>query len=51
MRSIFITGATGFVGNKLALRLAEEGNQVHALVRSPKKAELLEHPNIRTFHR
>jgi nucleoside-diphosphate-sugar epimerase len=30
---IFLTGASGFIGNRLALKLAAEGNQVHALVR------------------
>ena len=43
---IFITGATGYIGNNLALRLANEGNTVHALVRSANKASLLSHPNI-----
>ena len=46
---IFITGATGYIGNLLALRLADEGNQVHALVRNPLKAANLRHPNIELF--
>ncbi|QCR23805.1 SDR family oxidoreductase [Pontibacter sp. SGAir0037] len=42
----FITGATGYIGQRLALLLAEAGHTVNALVRSPEKAQHLEHPNI-----
>lgn len=35
---ILITGATGFVGRALALRLQREGHRVRALVRSPQRA-------------
>ena len=42
----FITGATGFIGVNLAYRLAESGNLVRALVRSKKKAALLQHEHI-----
>lgn len=49
MRKIFITGATGFIGSKLALHLAEQGHTVHALVRSLEKAKKLEHKNICIF--
>jgi NAD+-dependent farnesol dehydrogenase len=42
----FLTGATGYIGQRLALRLAEDGHQVRALVRSPEKARLIQHPNI-----
>ncbi|MFN6946442.1 MAG: SDR family NAD(P)-dependent oxidoreductase [Cytophagaceae bacterium] len=44
--NIFITGATGYIGELLAIRLANEGHSVHALVRSVQKAEKLKHPNI-----
>ncbi|MGH3023594.1 MAG: NAD-dependent epimerase/dehydratase family protein [Gaiellaceae bacterium] len=37
----FVTGATGFVGGRLAERLRARGDDVVALVRSPAKAERL----------
>ncbi len=46
---IFISGATGFIGSRLALRLASEGNIVHALYRSAVKSEIIRHPNIVLF--
>ncbi len=46
---IFITGATGFIGTVLALKLAERGDTVHALYRSVGKTKVLEHDNIRLF--
>lgn len=42
---ILITGAGGFIGSKLALKLAESGEQVRAMVHS-KKSNFLLHPNI-----
>lgn len=47
--NIFITGATGYIGNNLAMRLANEGNMIHALCRSAGKATMLKHPNIKIF--
>ena len=38
----FVTGATGFIGGRLARRLLERGDDVVALVRSRPKAEELE---------
>lgn len=35
----FVTGATGFIGVRLAARLRDRGDQVSALVRTPAKAE------------
>ena len=35
---IFVTGGTGFIGRHLCQRLIERGDEVFALVRSPKKA-------------
>lgn len=46
---VFITGATGYIGANLALKLANAGHTVHALVRSPEKAVMLDHPNIKLF--
>jgi len=47
--NIFITGATGYIGANLALRLAEAGERVHILCRSKSRASLLNHNNIRIF--
>ena len=44
---IFITGATGYIGNNLAKRLAAEGHTIYALCRSAEKASLLAHDNIK----
>lgn len=46
---VFITGATGYIGANIALKLATEGHTIHALVRSPEKATMLDHPNIKLF--
>lgn len=47
--NIFVSGATGFIGSRLAIKLASEGHNVHALYRSEKKAEVLDHPKIKLF--
>jgi nucleoside-diphosphate-sugar epimerase len=39
--TVLITGATGQVGNAIARRLADDGVEVRALVRSPERAEVL----------
>jgi len=46
---IFISGATGFIGSRLAIRLAGEGNIVHALYRSELKTAEIKYPNIILF--
>jgi nucleoside-diphosphate-sugar epimerase len=46
---VLITGASGYIGNKLAHTLADSGKEVHALVRSVSAKELLQHPNITIF--
>jgi nucleoside-diphosphate-sugar epimerase len=47
---ILITGATGYIGQRLSLRLAEKGQQIQALVRDTAKAKkLLDHDNITLF--
>jgi nucleoside-diphosphate-sugar epimerase len=40
-QQVLITGATGFLGGALALRLAQDGARVRALVRTPEKAGFL----------
>jgi len=45
----FITGATGFIGGKLARRLVSEGHQLNALVRDPEKASDLKSLGINLF--
>lgn len=44
---ILVTGASGYVGNKLTNTLASLGNEVHALVRSDAARDILQHPNIK----
>lgn len=43
---ILVTGAGGYLGHRLALRLASLGYEVRAMVRSDKSDLLLQHPNI-----
>ena len=47
--NIFITGATGFIGQALAMKLVSIGHIVHAIYRSENKAKLLQHENIKLF--
>lgn len=46
--NIFITGATGYIGNSLAKKLAGEGNVIHALCRNAN-TDVLQHSNIKIF--
>ena len=46
---VFITGATGFIGELLVRALVEQGKTVHALVRSPEKAKKISHPQVKIF--
>ena len=46
---LLITGATGYIGHPLALKLAEQGHQVQILVRNLKSKNIPAHPNIRLF--
>ncbi len=41
MKTVFVSGATGFTGGHLARRLAEDGYHVKALVRPGKKVDTL----------
>lgn len=45
----FITGATGFIGGKLALRLVSDGHTVNAVVRNPNKAVELKSAGVNIF--
>ena len=46
-RRIFVTGATGFIGGAIALRLVAAGADVRGLARSPDRAKLLERLGVR----
>jgi farnesol dehydrogenase len=46
---IFITGATGFIGAHLTVKLVGMGNKVHAIYRSKKKTENIRHENLSWF--
>ena len=46
---VFITGATGYVGNRLLNRLLEAGHDVHALIRSPRSDHLPDHKALTWF--
>ncbi len=45
----FLTGATGYIGNRLAIHLAENNYEVHALVRNLKSDNIPVHRNIILF--
>ncbi len=47
---IFLTGASGYIGNRLAFELAAQGHTIHALVRNQASARILQHPNIIIFY-
>jgi nucleoside-diphosphate-sugar epimerase len=42
----FVTGATGFIGGRLAAKLRERGDEVVALVRNPDKASGLQQAGV-----
>jgi dihydroflavonol-4-reductase len=46
---IFMTGASGYLGGVLSRRLAAEGHQVRALLRTGRDAQSLEQSGVTTF--
>jgi len=50
MKHVCVIGATGYIGSKLALHLANEGYCVHALYRDENKGAKLKHQNIKLVH-
>jgi len=46
---ILVTGATGYLGHRLALTLAERNNEVRILVRNPNSQNIPHHKNIKVF--
>jgi len=46
---VLVTGATGYVGHNLALRLAQQGNNVNILVRNPGSVFIPKHRRIHVF--
>jgi nucleoside-diphosphate-sugar epimerase len=46
---VFVSGATGFIGERLCLKLADKGYTVHALYRDIDKTLGIQHPNIKLF--
>jgi uncharacterized protein YbjT (DUF2867 family) len=48
-RTVFVTGATGYIGGRLVPRLVEAGYRVRCLARSPKKLDnraWTDHPSV-----
>lgn len=46
---VFVSGATGFIGARLVVKLAESGSIVHALYRSEEKADLIRQDGVYLF--
>lgn len=47
MSKYFVTGGTGFIGNRIIQKLLEEGAQVTALIRRQSSSRLsIDHPNL-----
>lgn len=46
---VFLTGATGFIGERLSAKLIEDGHGVHALIRSRAKAARLLEASVKVF--
>lgn len=48
--TVFITGATGFIGRTLVRKLIDRGETVRALYRSKKRTRFIEHSNLVWVH-
>lgn len=46
---IFLTGSTGYIGNRIMQVLLEQGHVVHTLVRSPAKSHHVQKPGVKAF--
>jgi len=46
---IYVTGGTGYIGRALCRRLASEGHEIRALVRSPERVAPLVEAGVATF--
>ncbi|HRQ50092.1 MAG TPA: NAD-dependent epimerase/dehydratase family protein, partial [Agriterribacter sp.] len=47
--AILITGATGYIGSKLTAQLAQQGNTIHLLCRTPPALPEFQKENIKIF--
>ncbi|MCP4311708.1 MAG: NAD-dependent epimerase/dehydratase family protein [Bacteroidetes bacterium] len=48
-KTIFVSGATGFIGSRLVMRLADDGATIHALYRSEVKADPIRRKEVLLF--
>lgn len=46
---IFVTGATGYIGQKLVAKLINQGHEIHALCRQTPEGELFANSRLRIF--
>ncbi len=49
MKTIFVSGSTGFVGSLLTKNLVQLGYNIHALYRSEQKVNCILHPQVKIF--
>ncbi len=48
--AVLLTGATGFIGTRVAAMLSERGEKIHVLCRPTADTSALTHPSISIFH-
>jgi len=46
---IFITGATGYIGQRVMARVLNQGHEIHALCRRQPDGELFNNPRVKIF--